>query len=354
MNDPFEQLRQPVEARAPRDAFTGELRQRLLAALDLDRDRAPERSGATGTTSDRRDTMTDTDIQPTAGATGLHAYLAVHDGRAAIDFYRRAFGAVEEFRVVGDDGRLGHAELRIGAVRLMLADEYPEVGATSPVTLGGSGVLLYFEVPDCDAAHDRAVAAGATSRRPPEDQAHGNRTATISDPFGHRWMLSQRLEALDLEAYAARETGGFRVEPADRTPGRQPGAPEPTVWPCVNCIDARATIALLVGTFGFEERLVVADDDDPSVVHHAELVWPEGGGVMLGTAAREGNEYSRMPTGAASCYVVSSRVDELWQRAVDAGLAVVGELRDEDYGSRGFSVRDAEGNIWSFGTYAGT
>lgn len=219
MSDPFEQLRPPIEADRPSPGFTRDLRRRLLAALDLTTD--PD----TGTVLDtRRDTaMTDTTTTtaataatavPAATATGLQAYLAVADGAAAIDFYRRAFGAVEQFRVVGDDGRLGHAELAIGAVRLMLSDEYPGFGALAPTTLGGSGVLLYLEVTDCDAVHDRAVAAGATSVRPPEDQTHGNRTATISDPFGHRWMLAQPLEPFDLDAYAAREGGGFRVEPA--------------------------------------------------------------------------------------------------------------------------------------------
>jgi uncharacterized glyoxalase superfamily protein PhnB len=302
--------------------------------------------------------MTDTQQANPApiAATALRAYLAVSDARAAIDFYGRALGAVEQFRVVGDDGRLGHAELTIGDVGLMLSDEYPEHGVPSPTTLGGSGVLLYLEVPDCDAAHDRAVAAGATSLRPPEDQTHGNRTATIADPFGHRWMLSQRLEAFDLDTYANREGGGFRVEPA---PGRgatdgATGGPAPTVWPCLSCLDARAMIGLLIGTFGFEERLVVADDADAAVVHHAELAWPEGGGVMLGSADRAGDEFSAMPTGASTTYVVTAHVDEIWARAVAAGLDVVRALRDEDYGNHGFSVRDGEGNIWSFGTHAGT
>jgi uncharacterized glyoxalase superfamily protein PhnB len=352
MSDPFDQLRLPEPAGTPRPEFTRQLRQRLVDALALADQR---RTDTSQTDTNRGDpTMTDTTTQPATTAVSLQAYLAVHDGRAAIDFYHRAFGAVEQFRVVGDDGRLGHAELSIGPVRLMLSDEYPEHGVPSPTTLGGSGVLLYLEVTDCDAAHDRAVAAGATSLRPPEDQTHGNRTATVSDPFGHRWMLSQPLEAFDLATYASRETGGFRVEPAPDPLGQPGGAPGPTVWPCLNCLDARATIALLIDTFGFEERLVVADDDDPAIVHHAELAWPEGGGVMLGTADRQGNDYARMPTGAASCYVVSTRVDELWERVNAAGLEVVQELEDTDYGSHGFSVRDAEGNIWSFGTYAGT
>jgi uncharacterized glyoxalase superfamily protein PhnB len=129
--------------------------------------------------------------------------------------------------------------------------------------------------------------------------------------------------------------------------------PQPTCWPCVNYRDARAAIAFLVDAFGFVETVAVPGDG-PDVVVHAELVWPEGGGVMLGTADRgDGSPFSQMPTSAASVYVVTDRPDELYARARAAGAELVRDMADEDYGSRGFSVRDPEGNIWSFGTYRG-
>ena len=98
----------------------------------------------------------------------------------------------------------------------MMADEFPEIGVVSPTTLGDSPVLLYLDVVDVDHVHARAVASGATSVMAPEDQPHGNRTATIVDPFGHRWMLSQHLEDLYPEAYAAREeaSGDWTVTPS--------------------------------------------------------------------------------------------------------------------------------------------
>ena len=129
-------------------------------------------------------------------------------------------------------------------------------------------------------------------------------------------------------------------------------APPKTVWPTLNYTDAPAAIRFLTEVFGFEERLVVPGET-AGVVEHAQLRWPEGGGVMLGTAKRKGNEFSERPTGAGSVYVVTDRPDELYDRAVAAGAGLVRELRDEDYGSRGFSVRDPEDNIWSFGTYRG-
>ncbi|MBO0685584.1 MAG: VOC family protein [Candidatus Dormibacteraeota bacterium] len=123
-----------------------------------------------------------------------------------------------------------------------------------------------------------------------------------------------------------------------------------TVWPSLHYRDARAAIRFLVDAFGFEEVASYAGADE-SVVVHAELRWPEGGGVMLGSA-REDSDIG-VPPGTGSIYVVTSEPDRLYERARAAGAQVVREIRDEDYGSRGFSVRDPEGVHWSFGTYAG-
>jgi uncharacterized glyoxalase superfamily protein PhnB len=124
-----------------------------------------------------------------------------------------------------------------------------------------------------------------------------------------------------------------------------------TVWPALNYQDAPGAILFLTTAFGFETRINVADGD---VVHHAELRWPEGGGVMLGSSGRADSEFSQKPSGAASVYVVTDQPDELFERSTAAGADVVRGLEDTDYGSRGFTVRDPEGNLWSFGTYRGT
>ena len=125
------------------------------------------------------------------------------------------------------------------------------------------------------------------------------------------------------------------------------------VWPILTYRDGRAAIAFLGKAFGLEERAVYARDDDPSVVEHAELRWPLGGGIMLGTAGKDGSEFGRRQPGNDSVYVVCDDPDGLFERATRAGAEVVRGLRDEEYGSRGFTVRDPEGNLWSFGTYAG-
>jgi uncharacterized glyoxalase superfamily protein PhnB len=129
--------------------------------------------------------------------------------------------------------------------------------------------------------------------------------------------------------------------------------PSPTVWPTLRARDARALIRFLVDVLGFEETVLYADGD---VVHHAELAWPLGGGVMLGSSREDGGDLVSRP-GSASAYVVMDDPDERYARVTaaigDAGGEIVRPLSDTDYGSRDFAVRDPEGNIWSFGTYAG-
>jgi len=120
-------------------------------------------------------------------------------------------------------------------------------------------------------------------------------------------------------------------------------APPPQVWPTLFARDARALIKFLVDAFGFEETVVYGEGD---LVHHAELAWPPGGGVMLGSAG------TRAP-GTCHAYVVCDDPDALYKRALAGGATVVRELTDTDYGSRDFAVLDPEGNHWSFGTYPG-
>jgi uncharacterized glyoxalase superfamily protein PhnB len=124
--------------------------------------------------------------------------------------------------------------------------------------------------------------------------------------------------------------------------------PTPQVWPTLRAADARALIAFLRDAFGFEETVVYGEGD---TVHHAELAWPEGGGIMLGSA-REDDEWSIAP-GSFGGYVVSDRIDEIYERARAAGAEIVKEPYDTDYGSHDFQARDPEGNRWSFGTYRG-
>ena len=127
----------------------------------------------------------------------------------------------------------------------------------------------------------------------------------------------------------------------------------PTVWPIIAFRDARAGAAFLVSAFGFEERCMYARKDDPSVIEHGELRWPLGGGIMFGSAGKDDSPFGQRAPGNDSVYVVCDDADALFDRATAAGAEVVRGLKDEDYGSRGFTVRDPDGNLWSFGTYRG-
>lgn len=123
------------------------------------------------------------------------------------------------------------------------------------------------------------------------------------------------------------------------------------VWPTLRYRDANAAIAFLVAAFGFEE-VAVYRSDDGTVVDHAELRWPAGGGVMLGSARPDGS-ITDLPPGVGSIYVAVTDPDALYERARAHGASITREMRDEEYGSRGFAARDPEGVTWSFGTYAG-
>lgn len=116
------------------------------------------------------------------------AYLCAKGASDAIDFYERAFGAKERYRLPNPDGTLGHAEIEIGDTVLYLSDEAPALGVFSPSTLKGNSTSFVLDVPDCDAAFQRAVDAGATVERPMTDQPYG-RSGWVVDPFGHRWSI---------------------------------------------------------------------------------------------------------------------------------------------------------------------
>lgn len=124
----------------------------------------------------------------------VFAYLRLHDAARAIEFYTQAFGAKEKFRLAEPGGRIGHAELELGATTIMLSDEYPEMGIRGPLAIGGTSFMLHLHVDDADALIRRAVDAGATLIRPASDQFYGERSGTVRDPFGHEWIIGHEIE----------------------------------------------------------------------------------------------------------------------------------------------------------------
>jgi PhnB protein len=121
-------------------------------------------------------------------------YLIVSGAAEAIEFYKKAFGATELFRMTGPNGKIGHAEIRIGNSPIMLADEFPEMGAKSAKSLGGSPMFLMLYVENVDALSAQATAAGAKVVRPVQNQFYGDRSGTFADPFGFLWTISTHVE----------------------------------------------------------------------------------------------------------------------------------------------------------------
>jgi PhnB protein len=138
---------------------------------------------------------------------GYHAvmpYLIVDDAAKAIEFYKTVLGATERMRMDAPGDKIGHAELTVGGSVIMLADEHPEMGAVGPRTVGGTPVGIMVYLPDVDAAVARALAAGAKLVSPAENKFYGDRTASIEDPFGHKWYLSTRVEDVPPDEMARR------------------------------------------------------------------------------------------------------------------------------------------------------
>jgi PhnB protein len=121
-------------------------------------------------------------------------YLIVRDASSAIEFYKNAFGATEFVRLADPQGKVMHAEIRIGDSQIMLADEFPDMGYRSPTDLGGSPVSVLLYVEDVDRLFTSAINAGATSTMPVQDQFDGDRRGTLTDPFGHIWLVATRKE----------------------------------------------------------------------------------------------------------------------------------------------------------------
>lgn len=133
---------------------------------------------------------------------GYHSitpYLIVKGAANAIEFYKKAFGATELMRVPGPGGALMHAEIKIGDSIVMLADEFPDMGALSPTTIGDSPVGLMIYLPNVDEVFARAIAAGGKELRPLQNQFYGDRSGTLTDPFGHKWTISTHVEDVSHE-----------------------------------------------------------------------------------------------------------------------------------------------------------
>lgn len=137
-------------------------------------------------------------------------YLIVKGAADAIAFYKHAFGATEMLRMADPQGRVGHAEIKIGDSVIMLADEHPAMGYRGPRSLGGSSVSILLYLEDVDSVFERAVKAGAKAQRPVANQFYGDRSGTLEDPFGHVWTVATHVEDVPPEEMKRRAQAAMK------------------------------------------------------------------------------------------------------------------------------------------------
>jgi PhnB protein len=267
-------------------------------------------------------------------------YLSVRRASAAIEFYKRAFGATEITRLIQPDGRIGHAEIDISGARIMLADEFPEVGFSSPESLGGSPVHIRLDVSDVDALAGRAVAAGAKVVRPVEDQFYGDRSGQFSDPFGYTWAISTRKESLTTEEMQRRIGEMSRKQSEEEVPKGRKFIREGfrSVTPYLVIPKAAELIDFMKTAYGAEERFRI-NRPGTEIIMHAEV---KIGDSMIELA--EANE--QFPPTPATMILRVDEVDRLYNRAVEAGATPFQPVANQDDRARGGSVRDISGNTW--------
>jgi PhnB protein len=280
------------------------------------------------------------------------AYLIVNDAARAIEFYKQAFGATEIMRLSGPGERIGHAEIRIGNSTIMLADEFPDYGAVSAQTLGGSPVRILLQVDDVDAVAARAVAAGARVLRPVQDQFYGERSGQFADPFGNTWMIATQIEELTAEEIERRFAALQQASPATAAEDKEPKwtLPVPyirkgfrTLTPYLLVPGAANLINFYKEAFGAEEIFRVARPGSDLIMHAEVRI--AGSMVELADATAE------FKPRASSNILYVPNVDAVFQRAVDAGATSLAAPADRPWGDRDGAVKDPGGNTWYITTH---
>jgi PhnB protein len=278
--------------------------------------------------------------------------LAFRDPAKAIAFYTRALGAKETFRFqVGDS--IPHAELTIGDSAIDVTGEWPEGGRFSAETLGNSPISISIQVPDVDAFTAHAVAEGMKLVREPKDQFYGHRDATLQDPFGYTWAAFTVKEEMSVDEMH-RRMKGLTVGPEG---GKMPvaGAPKVNpvprgfrmVTPYLVAADGPALIDFVKAAFGADE---IMRAETPSGGVHGEVRL--GDSMMMVGGGIPGKNFPGKPMlNALHIYVKDA--DAVTAKAVAAGATLIDPVRDQEYGERSSTVKDAAGNYWYIATHKG-
>jgi PhnB protein len=354
-NKKIEQLNQAVEAmlartdgRSPR--IEGEIEPLVRIAAELRNLPSASFKARLKSQLEGKKTMA-TVAEPIAAVhTSATPRLTFKDAAKAIEFYQEAFGAKEKFRFQTESG-IPHAEITIGDSTILLAEEWPEGGRFSPETLGNSPVIMTLSVPDVDKFFAHAVEAGAKTVRPIADQFYGRREGTLQDPFGYTWSVSTLTEEMPVEEMHRRMKGLTSGPEGGRLPQRKTGVdPVPRgfrmVTPYLVAEDGNGLIDFVLKAFGAEEALRATT---PTGVHGEVRIGDSmvmmGGGVV-------GKKFpATLHPNALHVYVEDA--DAVCQKAVAAGATLIDEPRDQEYGERSGTVKDAAGNFWYIATHKG-
>jgi len=276
--------------------------------------------------------------------------LAFRDPAKAIEFYQRALGAKEVFRFqVGDS--IPHAEIKIGESSINVTGEWPEGGRFSAETLGHSPIWMSLEVADVDAFTKHAVAEGMKLVREPRDQFYGHRDATLEDPFGYTWGIFTVKEDMPVEEMHRRMKGLPTGPAAGRVVPGKGVSPVPSgfrmVTPYLVGADGPALIDFVKAAFGAEEMLRA---ETPAGGVHGEV--RIGDSIMMVGGGIPGKKFpGQLKQNALHIYVKDA--DAVTAQAVAAGATLIDEPRDQEYGERSSTVKDAAGNYWYIATHKG-
>jgi PhnB protein len=278
------------------------------------------------------------------------AYLTVRDAAAAIEFYKKAFGATEVMRLVGPGTKIGHAEIRIGNSKIYLSDEFPDFGSVAPQRPGGSPVKMDIVVDDVDAVVARVIAAGAKEVRAIQDQFYGMRTGQVADPFGYVWNISTVLEELTGEEMQKRyddlvKQGAFTQPQQKSDEKRAARAVRPipegfhTLTPYLAVNGAAGLIDFLKEGFGAVEKFRV-NRPGSELVMHAEM---RIGDSVLEVADASDEFGARLLGNILHVH----DVEAVYQRALKAGATSRFAPIEQSYGDLEAAVKDPAGNYWN-------
>lgn len=272
--------------------------------------------------------------------------LRITNCGAAIEFYKKAFGAEELFRFE-TGGKIPHAEIRIGNSVIMVAESAPDYGSPAPDTFGGTPVIMHLYVEDVDAMVERAVAAGARILRKVDDHFYGDRGGQVEDPFGHRWSIATRKEDLSLEEMHRRMEAAMAQQAASRTAPSYIPKGFRALTPYIVAEDVPKLLDFVTRVFGADEKMRTVGSGGG---YHAEV--RIGDSMLMMGGAGEGVAWRGEPRPVALHTYVKD-VDAAYERALAAGASALTEPQDHPYGERGASVKDSAGNYWYIATAFG-